>query len=569
MPTRRALALNLAGLPRAGGEPLAPELSDFFEETLGSSLKRLRIHYHVRADRLNRQLGTLAFTHGHDVFFRAGAFAPRTPWGFWLLAHELTHVLQQRGGGSPSRARDARWGAVLEDEANRAAWALLGGRRVVVPPRPGCPPIQAAVPLLLLLAVAAAVALWPNDSIPPDPPKPTDPPLPRPSLYETGWGFVPVVGPLDQMINGKSWWSQIAGGVFFVMDVSVVGGLAVRGIRGVLFRLTGKSQAALRAAAEAGTETITRRSYEALVREGGAKAVTEAEASAMLKELGSAGQTALVVGAQSGKQGAFHSITYLIKDGRIYRLHGGIFRMAAGGEAMTVEKALAQGWNKGWNSLTVYSAKDLAARGITDEALTNVVSGWERRFPGMFGAIENVCSARGCANSQWLLMQQFGLPTNVSGLGRYVPLLMETSRISGNLGSHYVVNRVGAYGGTALQALLVGGLGASVRLADPVITALPNLLTQQVPSRADLTRAQLPTALVHQLDQMTQSENSVLMLPSDDVSFDPEDLAFPGGGQIIIDIPYDPLVEQDGSLNSGLRLPELGGAKRNSVPPGK
>jgi hypothetical protein len=44
---------------------------------------------------ISRQLNAQAFTKGNDIFFGAGQYRPTKPQGSWLLAHELTHVVQQ------------------------------------------------------------------------------------------------------------------------------------------------------------------------------------------------------------------------------------------------------------------------------------------------------------------------------------------------------------------------------------------------------------------------------------------------------------------------------------------
>ena len=57
-------------------------------------LNEVRLHA-TGGDRLCRSLGAQAVTIGSDVYFRDGAFAPHTPVGLWLLAHEMAHVVQQ------------------------------------------------------------------------------------------------------------------------------------------------------------------------------------------------------------------------------------------------------------------------------------------------------------------------------------------------------------------------------------------------------------------------------------------------------------------------------------------
>jgi len=64
----------------------------------------VRIHTGGEADQLNRQLSAQAFTHGQDIYMGAGKYAPGTSAGNRLLAHELTHVIQQGGTKGVQRA---------------------------------------------------------------------------------------------------------------------------------------------------------------------------------------------------------------------------------------------------------------------------------------------------------------------------------------------------------------------------------------------------------------------------------------------------------------------------------
>jgi len=125
---------------KSTGNALSPKLLRFFEIAFCQSLKSVRIHCDAAADSYNRQFGSIAFARGEDVFFRRGAFVPESRAGLWLLAHELTHVLQQRGTIASSVTPP--WSATFEQEANDAASAILAGNRVVVPIRQACPPVQ-------------------------------------------------------------------------------------------------------------------------------------------------------------------------------------------------------------------------------------------------------------------------------------------------------------------------------------------------------------------------------------------------------------------------------------------
>lgn len=83
---------------RGTGEPLPESVRTAMAKRLGADLGDVRIHTGGEAAALCRRLNARAFTVGEDVFFAAGEFAPETEAGRRLLAHELTHVVQQSGG---------------------------------------------------------------------------------------------------------------------------------------------------------------------------------------------------------------------------------------------------------------------------------------------------------------------------------------------------------------------------------------------------------------------------------------------------------------------------------------
>jgi hypothetical protein len=79
----------------ASGRPLPAPLRAQLETAFGADFARVRVHTDDQAVTLSRDLQAQAFTSGPDVFFGAGRYAPGTPAGRGLLAHELTHVVQQ------------------------------------------------------------------------------------------------------------------------------------------------------------------------------------------------------------------------------------------------------------------------------------------------------------------------------------------------------------------------------------------------------------------------------------------------------------------------------------------
>lgn len=80
---------------RGQGQPLASAIRLPMEQAFGADFRGVKVHADSNADRLNQALQAKAFTTGQDVYFRSGAYAPESRSGKELLAHELTHVLQQ------------------------------------------------------------------------------------------------------------------------------------------------------------------------------------------------------------------------------------------------------------------------------------------------------------------------------------------------------------------------------------------------------------------------------------------------------------------------------------------
>ncbi|WP_155300790.1 eCIS core domain-containing protein [Deinococcus kurensis] len=83
---------------RGGGNPLPDAIRRHLERGLNHDLSRVRIHDDAEADKLAKGVNAIAFTTGADIFFRAGHFSPNTQSGLELLAHEVTHTVQQSQG---------------------------------------------------------------------------------------------------------------------------------------------------------------------------------------------------------------------------------------------------------------------------------------------------------------------------------------------------------------------------------------------------------------------------------------------------------------------------------------
>jgi hypothetical protein len=84
---------DLAGA--AGGEPLPAGARSFMEPRFRADFSNVRIHTGDQAATLNRQLNAQAFTTGNQIFFGRNKFQPESQAGKELIAHELTHTIQQ------------------------------------------------------------------------------------------------------------------------------------------------------------------------------------------------------------------------------------------------------------------------------------------------------------------------------------------------------------------------------------------------------------------------------------------------------------------------------------------
>ena len=83
---------------RSGGKALDSETKEQMGTAIGADFTGVKIHTDARADHLNRSIQSRAFTTGQDVFFKQGEYNPHNQRGQELIAHELTHVVQQSSG---------------------------------------------------------------------------------------------------------------------------------------------------------------------------------------------------------------------------------------------------------------------------------------------------------------------------------------------------------------------------------------------------------------------------------------------------------------------------------------
>lgn len=82
---------------RGGGQALDSSARGAMGRAFNADFSGVRVHTNAQADALNQSLNARAFTTGQDIYFRQGEYNPGSSSGKELLAHELTHVVQQNG----------------------------------------------------------------------------------------------------------------------------------------------------------------------------------------------------------------------------------------------------------------------------------------------------------------------------------------------------------------------------------------------------------------------------------------------------------------------------------------
>ncbi|MEZ4616978.1 MAG: DUF4157 domain-containing protein [Caldilineaceae bacterium] len=87
-----------ASMHRGNGQALDSTVQTQMGQSMGTDFSGVRVHTGSESHELNQELGAKAFTTGQDIFFRDGEYNPGSSSGQELIAHELTHVVQQSTG---------------------------------------------------------------------------------------------------------------------------------------------------------------------------------------------------------------------------------------------------------------------------------------------------------------------------------------------------------------------------------------------------------------------------------------------------------------------------------------
>lgn len=129
--------------PPAGAHGLDAGVRSQMETAFGEDFGDVRLHTGSDAERMNEEMGARAVTRGRDIYFGKGEYDSSTREGKQLLAHELTHVVQQRGGSAHSQDLSVgQAGDSFEREADEVAASVVAGQRLRVKSQAAAPAFQ-------------------------------------------------------------------------------------------------------------------------------------------------------------------------------------------------------------------------------------------------------------------------------------------------------------------------------------------------------------------------------------------------------------------------------------------
>jgi hypothetical protein len=157
---------------RSQGQPLDRETRAFMEPRFGHDFSHVRVHTDARASESARVVDALAYTVGREVVFGAGQYVPETRQGRQLLAHELTHVVQQASAGHIMQAEPGIGGRnnSVEREADEMASNIMAGMHVG-PVRPDAQTLRRQDPIDVELVPATPESREENKKLGIDLPK--------------------------------------------------------------------------------------------------------------------------------------------------------------------------------------------------------------------------------------------------------------------------------------------------------------------------------------------------------------------------------------------------------------
>jgi len=152
------------------GQPVPPLVRDRLRSVVGPQVDLARIHADDRSDDVARSHHADAVTTGRDIYFRSGSFAPQSPAGLGLLAHELTHVAEsERPGADWTRStsdggrREELLARAAEQRVARSVVSPVAAQAYAMPavPMPAVPMPAVPMPAVPMPAVLHAAGPGP------------------------------------------------------------------------------------------------------------------------------------------------------------------------------------------------------------------------------------------------------------------------------------------------------------------------------------------------------------------------------------------------------------------------
>jgi hypothetical protein len=358
----------------------------------------------------------------------------------------------------------------------------------------------------------------------------------KPPKYEQGyWAFCPIVGSASMLLEGRTAFHKVAGGVFLVMDLTLVGPV----MRGVLIGTKAAASAGLRMVMNRGGGTLLQQQAMAQFIKTGGTLLTREAAEAMIQAKLRSGNV-LIVGAETSANAVNHVVAYMVEQGTgtVWRLHGGITQLAhipgkyVGREALT--KTVGQ-----LNTMSMYHLAHSPAE----------VAAWWAKFAGSNSvtAFMRGGAPKGCAGSAVLILEHLsqqgaiqGVPA-ITGAARWMPLYLDRA-----LGG-YVLNPVNVLKGTMAHGAAAAILPLAFRT--PMLPLVAGTLPRQGYNFewTDMIPGGNPFGMVSDFysDSPGMSVASVLGIPDANFSLDIRQAAtsFPAGG-IRLNLP-PPYVKLD------------------------
>ncbi len=116
-PAAQSFVAEHLSTTRGNGQPIPETVRTPVEAQMGADFRHTRIHTDHTATQMNRALGAEAFATGNDIYFNEGRFQPETSAGQRLLAHELTHTVQQ--GAAPVKPKSETKNKAQQSQATK------------------------------------------------------------------------------------------------------------------------------------------------------------------------------------------------------------------------------------------------------------------------------------------------------------------------------------------------------------------------------------------------------------------------------------------------------------------